>query len=170
MGILQGLVLRLQSPQEPTLETETETMVADQKEAETAETMAVDPKVAAETEPITMDQDSATVVDPAKAAEPKAVDLLNGSELFLEFNPSSEAEDNHSLVGPVALLLEVVYQIYSSQNFNSSCHIKKEDQDSVTFVRDIFRVVVLFFFVYCNLVTYPRWIWDISRCRFVLVM
>lgn len=98
MGILQGLVLRLQSPQEPTLETEAETMVADQKEAETAETMAVDPKVAAETEPIAMDQDSATVVDPAKAAEPKAVDLLNGSELFLEFNPSSEAEDNHSLM------------------------------------------------------------------------
>uniref|UniRef100_A0A673WIU3 URB1 ribosome biogenesis homolog n=1 Tax=Salmo trutta TaxID=8032 RepID=A0A673WIU3_SALTR len=52
MGVLQGLVLRLQSPQEPTEETEAEPMVADQKAAETAETMAVDPKVAAETEPI----------------------------------------------------------------------------------------------------------------------
>ncbi|XP_070983221.1 nucleolar pre-ribosomal-associated protein 1 isoform X1 [Oncorhynchus clarkii lewisi] len=119
MGVLQGLVLRLQSPQEPTeeepmvegetepmvegetepmVEGETEPMVATQKAAETAETMAVDPKVAAETEPIAMDQDTATVVDPAKAAEPKAVDLLNGSELFLEVNPSSEAEDDHSLV------------------------------------------------------------------------
>ncbi|KAM9452285.1 nucleolar pre-ribosomal-associated protein 1 [Salvelinus alpinus] len=109
MGVLQGLVSRLQSPQEPTEETEaepmvegetepmvegeTEPMVADRKAAETADTMAVDPKVAAETEPIAMDQDT------AKAAEPKAVDLLNGSDLFLEFNPSSEAEDDdHSLV------------------------------------------------------------------------
>uniref|UniRef100_A0A4W5KGQ5 Uncharacterized protein n=1 Tax=Hucho hucho TaxID=62062 RepID=A0A4W5KGQ5_9TELE len=127
MGVLQGLVLRLQSPQEPTeaepmvaaetepmvegetepmvaaetepmVEGETEPMVADQKAAETVEPMAVDPKVAAETEPIAMDQDTATVVDPAKAAEPKAVDLLNGSELFLEVNPSSETEDDHTLV------------------------------------------------------------------------
>uniref|UniRef100_A0A673WHG4 URB1 ribosome biogenesis homolog n=1 Tax=Salmo trutta TaxID=8032 RepID=A0A673WHG4_SALTR len=35
MGVLQGLVLRLQSPQEPTEETEAEPMVADQKAAET---------------------------------------------------------------------------------------------------------------------------------------
>ncbi|XP_038829651.1 nucleolar pre-ribosomal-associated protein 1 [Salvelinus namaycush] len=132
MGVLQGLVSRLQSPQEPAEETEaepmvegetepmvegetepmvegeTEPMVADRKAAETADTMAVDPKVAAETEPIAMDQDTATVVDPAKAAEPKAVDLLNGSELFLEFNPSSEAEDDDKSLVVLSVLSAIL--------------------------------------------------------------
>ncbi|CAB1349349.1 unnamed protein product, partial [Coregonus sp. 'balchen'] len=138
MGVLQGLVLRLQSPQEqteatevepmvaaetepmvaaetepmvaaetepvvaaetePVVAAETEPVVADQKAAETAVPMAVVPTVAAETEPMAMGQDTATVVDPAKAAEPKAVDLLEGSDLFLEVNPSSEVEDNDNLV------------------------------------------------------------------------
>ncbi|KAK6296277.1 hypothetical protein J4Q44_G00339900 [Coregonus suidteri] len=83
---------------EPVVAAETEPMVADQKAAETAVPMAVVPTVAAETEPMAMGQDTATVVDPAKAAEPKAVDLLEGSDLFLEVNPSSEVEDNDNLV------------------------------------------------------------------------
>ncbi|KAL0972733.1 hypothetical protein UPYG_G00194060 [Umbra pygmaea] len=105
MRLLQGLVVRMQTCQvvpnpavtEPMVQEETETMV--QEETETmvlgeTETTGMDTKEVSE--PKTVVQGTTLL---AKLGEPaKSLDPLKESDLFLDVNASSEAEDNKDLV------------------------------------------------------------------------